>query len=108
MRQFRKAVIGYYGLGEERCMITSIPGAGRDLTEGHIWPHGQAESILLHRFNLSPDDVKDPRNGLLLLTPIEKAFDHKRLCFVYNPFAVSALRLFLSFFSSFLTTFLFL
>jgi len=82
--QFRKNLIDYYG-GEERCMVTGIAATGQELTAGHIWRASQDKNpALQRRFGLTTEDVESPRNGLLLLTTIEDAFDDKRLCFFYN------------------------
>ncbi len=58
------------------------------LTAAHIWPTRQAQSPFLKAFRLTEEDVDSPRNGLLLLSAIEQAFDRKQLCFIHNPFKV--------------------
>ncbi len=53
---------------------------------GHIWKlatHG----VGLTAFKLEEVDVDNERNGILLFESIEKAFDTKKICFIYDPFA---------------------
>eukprot|EP00604_Paraphysomonas_vestita_P003331 CAMPEP_0174818550 /NCGR_PEP_ID=MMETSP1107-20130205/1279_1 /TAXON_ID=36770 /ORGANISM="Paraphysomonas vestita, Strain GFlagA" /LENGTH=53 /DNA_ID=CAMNT_0016030559 /DNA_START=612 /DNA_END=770 /DNA_ORIENTATION=+ len=38
----------------------------------------------MHLYDL-PSDIDHVRNGLLLLDPIEQAFDRKDICFLYDP-----------------------
>ncbi|CAF3007197.1 unnamed protein product [Rotaria sp. Silwood2] len=40
----------------------------------------------LTEFGLRFSDLNSYRNGLLMYTSIEQAFDRKELCFIYNPF----------------------
>lgn len=71
-----------YKLGYAKCMVTGVYGKGR-LTAVHIWPKGQTEISPL------PENFEDNyRNGLILMRPIEHAFDRKQLCFLYNFFDV--------------------
>lgn len=35
-------------------------------------------------YGLSPLEIDNPRNGVLMLDSIEKAFDHLDVCFLYN------------------------
>ncbi len=66
------------------CMILNISMARDKVTSSHIWKsetHGDG----LQAFGLSPESVHSVRNILLLATNIERAFDVKQLCFLYNP-----------------------
>eukprot|EP01118_Nematostelium_gracile_P007276 TRINITY_DN2355_c0_g1_i2.p1 TRINITY_DN2355_c0_g1~~TRINITY_DN2355_c0_g1_i2.p1 ORF type:complete len:263 (+),score=28.66 TRINITY_DN2355_c0_g1_i2:88-876(+) len=51
----------------------------------HIIPVSSGGKCLTG-FGLTEDHLFHKRNGLLLYKPIEKAFDHKDICFLYNPF----------------------
>lgn len=51
----------------------------------HLWPNKQ-HGVGLDKFNLTINDTYNARNGILMLKDIEKAFDTKRLCFIYDPF----------------------
>jgi hypothetical protein len=52
----------------------------------HIWK-AATKGVGLPEFGLKESDINNERNGLLLYESIEKAFDHKQLCFIYNPFS---------------------
>ena len=82
--KFRKSVLEYYCGDEEAepcCMVSGLTGQGeKGVTAAHIWPivsRGRG----LERFGLTPQDVHNARNGLLLLRTVEKAFDAKRAGF---------------------------
>ena len=49
----------------------------------HIWKRATAGDGLAD-FGLRTSDLHSPRNGLLLATQLEEAFDSKRLAFRYN------------------------
>jgi len=65
-------------------MIIGIAATGRALTAGHIWRASHNMNPALRKYGLTAKDVESPRNGLLLLTMIEDAFDAEQLCFFYN------------------------
>ncbi len=65
-------------------MITGIATTGRALTAGHIWRASHNMNPALRKYGLTAKDVESPRNGLLMLTTIEDAFDAEQLCFFYN------------------------
>ena len=89
LKQYRKELIQYYNLNEEKCMLTGIPGEGQDLTAGHIlWPATHNMNPLLAKHCLTLGDVESARNRLLLLTSIKDMFGTKQICFVYNPLQV--------------------
>ena len=54
----------------------------------HIW-RASAKGFRLKHMRLHDADVSSVRNVLFLLKPIEKQFDAKSLCILYNPFTVS-------------------
>lgn len=57
------------------------------LTAAHIWPSAQGKHPSFLELGFKETEVDSPRNGLLLLTEIENAFDRKDICFLYNPFS---------------------
>ena len=82
----------YYGpVAQPTCMVTGLTakqGGGktelqRELRAAHIWPHYTAGRGL-EQFGLSRGDVHRAANGLMLLKPIENAFDEKRVAFEYR------------------------
>jgi hypothetical protein len=82
--KFRRDMVEHYKLGHAKCMITGVYGRHR-LTAAHIWPKGQTENPKLEKVKALPPDFEDSyRNGLILLRPLEKAYDKKQLCFMYN------------------------
>ena len=52
----------------------------------HIWKLA-TNGVGLVEFQLNETDVNNERNGLLLSESIEQAFDAKKICFIYDPFA---------------------
>lgn len=67
-------------------MITNKYFSRHMVRASHIWKFA-THGIGLAEFQLSGTDVSNERNGLLLLESIEQAFDSKKLCFIYDPFA---------------------
>lgn len=90
---FHKLVSEFYnGPGvQPTCMVTGLTakqGGGqnevqRELRAAHIWPYNTAGRGL-DQFGLSRGDVHRAANGLMLLKPIETAFDEKRVAFEYR------------------------
>ena len=91
-KEFRVKVVEYYHGRKDACatappvacMVSGIEGTGdKGVHAAHIWPrhtHGRG----LHMFGLEEAFVWEPRNGLLLLSTVECAFDHQRAGFFYN------------------------
>lgn len=86
--QFRNSLVKYYELSHEKCMVTGESGK---LKAAHIWPWAQSKHPSLGKLRIEEPDIDSPRNGLLLLTTIELAFDRKDICFLYDPFNVKFL-----------------
>jgi hypothetical protein len=75
--KFRKSLIDFYGV--KVCMLSG----DADPDGAHIWPFctgGQG----LSSFELYPQDLNNPRNGLLLKTDIVEAFELRELCFLWD------------------------
>lgn len=88
--EFKKDLLSHLGYdinkgGRKRtlykCMVSGVEGNGQDIQGAHIAPARSSMKRLAH-IGMTPDDVNDVRNGLLLATGIHKAFDHLRLSFV--------------------------
>ncbi|KAI8914191.1 hypothetical protein EDD86DRAFT_198686 [Gorgonomyces haynaldii] len=81
--EFRQAVFEYYGMADnhhlKHCHFLGIDLNSHFITIAHIFARR-------FRFNeWQPlDDVDSPENVLILFKPIERAFDHGRLCFVWD------------------------
>jgi len=65
-----------------QCMVTGVK-EHKYVRAAHIWKHCTSGRGL-PKFGLREEDVTSERNGLLLVTGIERAFDYKRICFLYN------------------------
>jgi len=87
---FKNTLVAYYdravqGSNDLRCMILDQPVRRDWCTASHIWPHATHGEDLDTYFDLNPiTDLNSARNGLLLCDAIEKAFDHFRVCFIYD------------------------
>jgi len=90
--EFKKNVIEFYGMARNvkgnrvnlaQCMATGVVAAYGDLRPVHLVKHSTPE--LMSMYGLSPSEVDDARNGILILDSIEKAFDHLDVCFLYEP-----------------------
>lgn len=88
--EFRKNLVEHLGYditksGKKRvmfkCMVSGVESNGQDIEGAHIAPARSSMKRLAH-IGMTPDDVNDVRNGLLLATGIHKAFDHLRLSFI--------------------------
>lgn len=88
--EFRAAITEYYNCLDPAqqnhyiCMVLHQSFHHDKTTASHIYKHADAKN--LDAFGIDPLDVNDPRNGFLLATPIERQFDAKHLCFLYDPF----------------------
>lgn len=71
--------------GKLKCMVTSQWLPKNIVIASHIWPHAQHGNDLT-KFNLTWPDCSSVRNGLLMVKCIEKRFDWKHLCIIYNSF----------------------
>ena len=87
--EFKLAVIGYYGravsvvhgkIVSARCMVSDVVAQYGELRPAHLVKHSTPH--LMAFYSLSPLEVDHPRNGMLMLDAIEKAFDHLDVCFL--------------------------
>ncbi|CAF3060845.1 unnamed protein product [Rotaria sp. Silwood2] len=88
---FKSKLITYYNCGSPKmrtikCMILNKYFDRNFVRASHIWK-AATKGVGLTAFKLNESDVNNERNGLLLYESIEKAFDYKKLCFLYDPFA---------------------
>ena len=86
-KEFHGKVVEYYHGQKDAsaaCMVSGLQVTGdKGVHAAHIWPrhtHGRG----LHMFGLEDAFVWDARNGLLLLSTVERAFDHQRAGFFFN------------------------
>ena len=86
-KEFRVKVVEYYHGQNDAlaaCMVSGFQVTGdKGVHAAHIWPrhtHGRG----LDKFGLEDAFVWEPRNGLLLLSTVERSFDHQRAGFFFN------------------------
>lgn len=84
---FKDSLVNYYQRADTnfnlRCMITNQSYARKYVRASHLLKRC-TDGDLMHYFGLEPN-IDHPRNGLLLLDPVEQLFDRKDLCFLYDP-----------------------
>lgn len=89
--EFKRDVIHFYGMvvsavGDHvvtaRCMVSGAVVPYGELRPAHLVKHSTPHLMTL--YGLSPLEIDNPRNGILMLDSIEKAFDHLDVCFLYN------------------------
>ena len=91
--EFKEKLIKFYGRGfffsraKIKCMGTDISQSREFVIASRIWSHGK-HGVGLAKFNLQKTDATSPRNGLLMLKDIQKQFDVKGLCFIYDAIAM--------------------
>ena len=88
--EFKNKLIVYYQCGqtntkEIKCMILNKYFDRQLVRASHIWK-ASTKGIGLTKFKLKESNLNDARNGLLMYQSIDKAFDRKKLCFLYDPF----------------------
>lgn len=86
---FKNDLIAFYDRGSSssnvlKCMILDLFFEKKKVIGGHIWK-SCTSGVGLNNFGLIQADIHKPRNGLLLYFSIERAFDVKEICFIYNP-----------------------
>jgi hypothetical protein len=84
---FKEALVQFYNCTRTtdthlKCMLTNTFYPSFEVRASHIIKRS-TQGDTMHLYQLSRD-IDDPRNGLLLLEPIEQAFDRKDICFLYN------------------------
>lgn len=68
-----------------KCMVTGAFYPRNEVRASHIVKKS-TDGMTMHLYGL-PTDIDHVRNGLLLLEPIEQAFDRKDICFLYHSVA---------------------
>ena len=85
-KSFKDALIEFYesAVGDQvKCMATGRAYAPHEVRASHIIKRStNGDTMGLYGL---PPDIDNPRNGLLLLEPIEVAFDRKDICILHNP-----------------------
>lgn len=86
--QFKDSLVEYYNrLGTTpntlRCMVTNQEYPRNEVRAAHLVKRS-TQGDTMHLYGLSPN-INNPRNGILLIEPIELAFDRKDICFLYDP-----------------------
>jgi hypothetical protein len=69
--------------GHLRCMVSDLWIPAKKCIASHIWKFGTLGDGL-DEFGLQRDDLHSERNGLLMASTIEEAFDLKRVTFFYS------------------------
>ena len=83
---FKDALIDFYECAFEdkvTCMATGCAYPRNEVRASHIVKRS-TNGDTMKLFGL-PTDIDNPRNGLLLLEPIEQAFDRKDICILHVP-----------------------
>jgi len=91
---FKEKLIEFYGVDTTgpldlnkdwtrhiRCMMTNQLFTQKDVTAAHLIGYSMRHYAPML---LGMKDLDSPRNGLLLLKPLEDAFDDSRICFSYD------------------------
>ena len=76
---------GYPNQNTIKCMVLNAFFHREVVRASHIWKYS-THGAGLTEFGLRYNDLNSYRNGLLMYTSIEQAFDRKELCFLYDPF----------------------
>jgi hypothetical protein len=87
--KFRSSLAELYSNGKAKCFVTKMEDNSNAIrvVAAHIWPKAAAATFPL--INLA-DGVNHPSNGMFLHKRIEKEFDLLHVCFLCNPFDISA------------------
>jgi HNH endonuclease len=89
---FKAALLEFYGCDAEAegpqkpmamCMVSRKVFPQPVVIASHVWKHSTGGDGL-HEFGLNPADLNSPRNGLLMASEIEAAFDAKRVSFSFD------------------------
>mmetsp|Transcript_30515 Transcript_30515/g.41776 ORF Transcript_30515/g.41776 Transcript_30515/m.41776 type:complete len:209 (+) Transcript_30515:135-761(+) len=85
---FRETLKAYYPHcidGDRvRCQVSGVVGNSQQVIAAHLIPC-KSPDILFTEVGLLPRQINEGINGLLLALNIERAFDHKQVCFVQHP-----------------------
>lgn len=90
-QEFKNSLIVYYECGSPlmktiKCMVMNKYFERSMVRAAHIWK-ASTRGVGLSKFQLDESNVNNERNGLLLYESIERAFDSKQVCLLYDPFA---------------------
>jgi HNH endonuclease len=89
---FKAALLEFYGCHAEAegpqkpmamCMVSGKVFPQPVVIASHVWKHSTGGDGL-DEFGLQPADLNSPRNGLLMASEIEAAFDAKRVSFSFD------------------------
>lgn len=85
---FKDALAIFYGCTRTndkflKCMLTGNFYPRHEVHASHIIKR-VASGDTMHLYGLPPNNYDNVRNGLLLLGPIEEAFNRKDICFLYD------------------------
>lgn len=86
---FKNSLIEFYQCKHQtdnsliKCMILDQFFARDSVIAGHIWKHETAGEGL-EEFGLQCKDLHNPRNGILMCSGFEKAFDVKQVCLLVD------------------------
>ena len=87
-QDFKQRLIKYYQRADPPnnifCMVLNKSYPSKQVIAFHIWKSA-TNGKGMDEFGLKAKDLHSERNGLLLASAIEQAFDVKRVCFQYNP-----------------------
>ena len=72
------------GLGKCKCMLSGLLGFGDQVKVAHLLPAVSDVSIL-NQLGFTENDTNSVRNGLLLYSGFEKAFDQLQASFILGP-----------------------
>lgn len=86
-RQFKDSLANYYQCSvpsgsDLKCMVTNRYYPRNEVCACHLVKRA-TQGDTMHLYGLPPD-INNPRNGILMLEPIEQAFDQKEICFLYD------------------------
>mmetsp|Transcript_19027 Transcript_19027/g.27254 ORF Transcript_19027/g.27254 Transcript_19027/m.27254 type:complete len:125 (-) Transcript_19027:2827-3201(-) len=85
---FRETLKSYYPhciIGNRvSCQVSGVVSNGHQVIAAHLIPC-KSPDILFTEVGLLPRQINEGINGLLLALNIERAFDHKQVCFVQHP-----------------------
>jgi len=84
---FKEGLAAHYGCTRTsdthlKCMVTGAFYPREEVRASHIIKRS-TRGDTMHLYGLPPD-IDHVRNGLLMLEPIEQAFDRKDICFLHN------------------------
>jgi hypothetical protein len=88
---FKRRLIEFYDCKDTSntrklfCQVLNRSYDSEVVIGSHIWKH-ETKGEGLDDFGIKMTEIDSPRNGLILCKGIEEAFDHLRVCFLYDMF----------------------